>query len=117
MTSLFLSNTLEVSALSSSLSPDKSHYLRIFFYGDAEGTVPTLQLYIEALLCDDFQIDHFKILDTMPLILETELFLYFMLQGGLAKWFPPRLVDWEAHLWDILNTIHDLPTILHQEFA
>ena len=83
--SLSLLNTLEVSMLSSSLSPDKSHYLLISFYGDIKGTVPTLQLYIEAFLCEDFHIDHFEILDTTPLILKAELFLYFTCEGGLAE--------------------------------
>ena len=75
------------------------------------------QLYIEAFLCDDFRIDHFAILKTVPLILEAELFLYYTQEGGLAERFPPRLIDWEARLRDILATIHDLPEILTQGFT
>src|SRR5258708_7951267 len=59
--SLFM---LEVSTLSSSLLPDKSHYLHISFYRDAKGTVLMFQLYIKAFLCDNFRIDNSKILDT-----------------------------------------------------
>ena len=92
------------------------HNLLITFYGDATGVIPTQQLYIEAFLCDNFRIDHFTILETAPLILEAELFLYYT-QGGLAERFPPRLIDWEARLRDILTSIRDLPEILAQEFA
>ena len=108
---------LEVSALSSSLLVNESHNLLITFYGDATGIIPTQQLYIEAFLCDDFRIDHFAILETAPLILEAELFLYYTEEGGLAERFPPRLIDWEARLRDILASIHDLPEILAQGFA
>ena len=95
--------------MSSLLLVHESHNLLITFYGDAEGTVPTLQVYIEAFLCDDFRIDHFEILATVPLILEAELFLYFTPQGGLAERFPPRLIDWEARLRDILADLRHLP--------
>src|SRR5258708_28958051 len=99
MTSSSLLYTLEVSTLSSSLSVEESHYLLIYFYRDTKSTVPTLQLYIEAFLVPDYCIDHFKILETTPLILEAELFLYFTPKpkGGLAEQFPPRLIDWETH--------------------
>ena len=95
----------------------ESHNLLITFYGDATGVIPTYQIYIEAFLCDDFRIDHFAILETAPLILEAELFLYYTTEGGLAERFPPRLIDWEARLRDILTSIHDLPEILAQGFA
>ena len=100
-TSTILSSSspiLEVSTLLSSLLVHESHNLLITLYGDATGVVPTQQLYIEAFLCDDFCIDHFAILETTPLILEAELFLYYTAEGGLAKHFPPRLIDWEARL-------------------
>src|SRR5258708_20766709 len=106
---------LEVSVLSSSLAIEESHFLLIYFYGDAEGTVPTLQLYIEAFLILDYCIDHFEILDTTPLILEAELFLYFMPEGGLAERFPPRLIDWQTHLQDILNTQRHLFALLEAD--
>ena len=108
---------LEVSALSSSLLVHKSHNLLLMLYGDATGVIPTQQLYIEAFLCDDFRIDHFAILETAPLILKAELFLYYTAKGGLAERFPPRLIDWEARLQDILTSIWDLPEILTQGFA
>ena len=53
----------------------------------------------------------------MPLILEAELFLYYSPEGGLAERFPPRLINWEAHLQDILASIRDLLEILTQGFA
>ena len=115
--SLSSSSTLEVSALSLSLSPDESHYLLISFYRDSEGTIPMLQLYIEAFLCNDFCINHFEILDTTPLILEAELFLYFTCKGGLAERFPPRLINWKACLREILDASHDLLTLLETESA
>ena len=74
-------------------------------YVDSTGVIPTQQLYIKAFLSNDFHIDHFAILETAPLILEAELFLYFTPEGGLAKQFPPRLIDWEACLRDILASI------------
>src|SRR5258708_3206767 len=77
--------TLEVSALSSSLLTNKSQNLILSLYSDSEGTTPTQQLYIEAFLCEDFHINHFKILDTAPLILKAELSLYFTAEGGLAE--------------------------------
>ena len=95
--------------MSSSLLVHESHNLLITFYGDAEGVIPTYQVYIEAFLCDNFRIDHFEILETAPLILEAELFLYFTPQGGLAERFPPRLIDWEARLRDILTDLRHLP--------
>ena len=95
--------------MSSSLLVNESHNLLVTFYGDAEGTVPTYQVYIEAFLCNDFRIDHFEILETAPLILEAELFLYFTSEGGLAERFPPRLIDWEARLRDILADLRHLP--------
>ena len=64
------------------------------------------QLYIEAFLCDDFRIDHFQILETTPLVLEAELFLYYTTEGGLAERFPLQLIDWERRLQDILDSIH-----------
>ena len=76
---------LEVSALSSSLVLNKSHFLLIYFYRDAEGTIPTLQLYIEAFLIPNYCINHFEILEATPLILEAELFLYFTPEGALAE--------------------------------
>src|SRR5260370_41580156 len=89
MTFSSFTSALEVSALLSLLALNKSHFLLIYFYGDAEGTVPTLQLYIEAFLVPDYHINHFEILETTPLILEAELFLYFTSEGGLAEQFPP----------------------------
>ena len=95
--------------MSSSLLVHESHNLLITFYGDADGVVPTHQVYIEAFLCDDFRIDHFAILETAPLILEAELYLYYTREGGLAERFPPRLIDWEARLRAILADLRHLP--------
>ena len=86
-------------------------------YGDSTRVIPTQQLYIEAFLCNDFRIDHFTILDTAPLILKAKWFLYYTPEGGLAEHFPPKLIDWEARLRDILASIRDLPEILTQGFA
>ena len=91
--------------LSSSLLVHESHNLLLTLYGNCTGVIPTQQLYIEAFLYDNFCIDHFEILDTTPLILEAESFLYFMSERGLAERFPPRLIDWEVHLQDILASI------------
>ena len=88
---------------------NESHNLLIYFYGDAHGTTPTHQVYIEAFLCDKFRIDHFEILETAPLILEAELYLYYTREGGLAERFPPRLLDWEARLRVILADLRHLP--------
>src|SRR5258708_29920272 len=104
-----------LNCLLSSLVLNESHFLLIYFYRDAEGTVPTLQLYIEAFLILDYHINHFEILDTTPLILEAELFLYFMPEGGLAEQFPPRLVDWQTRLQDILNTQRHLFALLEAD--
>ena len=94
-----------MSALSSLLSLEESHTIRVHFYGNQEGTIPTLELYLEVYLAEEYRIDHFKILDRPPLILEAELYLYFTSDGRLAEWFPPRLVDWERRLQDILDSI------------
>src|SRR5258708_2786904 len=77
--------TLEVSALSSSLSLEESHTIRVHFYGDQEGTIPTLELYLEVFLAEEYCIDHFVILDHTPFILEAELYLYFTLDRRLAE--------------------------------
>src|SRR5258708_33841682 len=103
---------LEVSALSSSLALEESHTIHIHFYGDAEGTVPTLELYLEVFLAEEYCIDHFMILDHAPFILEAELYLYFTSDGLLAERFPPRLVDWEQRTQAILDTIHNLTALL-----
>ena len=106
---------LEVSALSSSLALEESHTIHIHFYGDAEGTVPTLELYLEVFLAEEYCIDHFMILDHAPFILEAELYLYFTSDGLLAERFPPRLVDWEQCAQAILDSIHNLTTLLEDE--
>src|SRR5258708_38744842 len=98
---------LEVSALSSSLSLEESHTIRVHFYSDQEGTIPTLELYLEVYLAEEYHINHFEILDCPPLILEAELYLYFTLDRHLSERFPPRLVDWEQHLQDILDSIRN----------
>ena len=103
---------LEVSALSSSLTIEESHTICIHFYGNQEGTVPTLELYLEVFLAEEYCIDHFVILEHTPFILEAELYLYFTSDGLLAERFPPRLVDWEQHTQAILNSIHDLTALL-----
>src|SRR5260370_40464498 len=71
--------------------------------------VPTLELYIEIFLAEEYQVDHFEILDAAPLILEAELYLYFTADRRLAKRYPPRLVDWQHRLQAILNSIRDSP--------
>src|SRR5258708_39558949 len=112
MTSLSAILTLEVSALSSSLSLEESHTVRIHFYGDEEGIIPTLELYLEVFLTEEYRIDHFVILDHAPFILEAELYLYFTSDGLLAERFPPRLIDWEQRAQAILDSIHDLTALL-----
>src|SRR5258708_6265043 len=112
MTSSSVILTLEVSALSLSLSLEESHTIRIHFYGDQEGTIPTLKLYLEVFLAEEYRIDHFVILDHAPFILEAELYLYFTTNGLLAERFPPRLVDWEQRAQAILDSIHDLTALL-----
>src|SRR5258708_38415415 len=97
--------TLDMSALSSSLALDESHTVLIHFYGDAEGTIPTLEIYAEVFLTETYRIDHYKALDATPLILEAELYLYFTPEGGLAERFPPRLIDWQQRLQAILDSI------------
>src|SRR5260370_28980956 len=107
MTSLSVILTLEVFALSSSLSLEESHTIRVHFYGDQEGTVPTLMLYLEVFLAEEYCINHFEILNHAPLILEAELYLYFTSDGLLAERFPPRLVDW----------CHVQPCDLHDQYT
>src|SRR5260370_11657985 len=105
MTSCFSTFTLDISALSSSLALDESHTVLIHFYGDAEGTTPTLEIYAEIYLADSYRIDHYEELEHTPLILEAELYLYFTRDGGLAERYPPRLVDWRQRLQAILDSI------------
>ena len=97
--------TLEVSTLSSSLALDESHTVLIHFYGDEEGTIPTLDIYAEVYLAETYCIDHYEELEHAPLILEAELYLYFTRDGGLAEHHPPRLVDWQQRLQAILDSI------------
>ena len=101
--------------MSSSLTLDKLYTVHIHFYGDEEGTVPTLELYVEIFLAKEYQVDHFEILDSSPLILEAELYLYFTPDGCLAKHYPPRLVNWQQRLQAILDSIRDLAH--EEEFA
>src|SRR5258708_27512220 len=117
MTSSSAILTLEVSALSSSLALEESHTICIHFYSDQEGTIPTLELYLEVFLTEEYRIDHFVILDHAPFILEAELYLYFTLDGLLAEQFPPRLVDWEQHAQAILDSIHNLTALLKDQPA
>src|SRR5258707_15674008 len=112
MTSYSSTYTLEVSALSSSLALEESHSIRIHFYGDQEGTIPTLELYLKVFLAEEYCINHFVILEHAPFILEAELYLYFTSDGLLAERFPPRLVDWKQHAQAILDSIHNLTTLL-----
>ena len=101
-----------MSTLSSSLAIEESHTIRIHFYSNQEGTVPTLELYLKVFLAEEYCIDHFVILDHTPFILEAELYLYFTSDRLLAEWFPPRLVDWEQRAQAIPDSIHDLTTLL-----
>src|SRR5258707_8037868 len=111
MTSSTSTFTLDVFALSSSLVLDESHTVLIHFYGDAEGTVPTLDIYAKVFLAETYRIDHYKVLEHAPLILEAELYLYFTADRGIAERFPPRIVDWQQQLQAILDSIHDLAPI------
>src|SRR5258708_39942443 len=106
-----------MSALSSSLAVEESHTVLIHFYGDAEGTIPTLDIYAEVYLAETYRIDHYEELEHAPLILEAELFLYFTRDGGLAERHPPRLVDWQQWLQAILDSIRELAPILEEELA
>ena len=105
MTSFVSTSTLDVSALSSSLALDKSHTVLIHFYRDAEGTIPTLDIYAKVFLAETYHINHYKVLDHAPLILEAELYLYFTADGGIAEQYPPRLIDWQQQLQTILDSI------------
>src|SRR5258708_19823821 len=115
MTSCVSTSTLDVSTLSSSLALEESHTVLIHFYGDAERTIPTLEIYAEVYLADNYHIDHYEELEHAPLILEAELYLYFTRDGGLAERHPPRLVDWQLRLQAILDSIQDLPPIIQAE--
>ena len=106
-----------MSALSSSLAIEESHTVLIHFYGDAEGTIPTLDIYAEVYLAENYRIDHYEELEHAPLILEAELFLYFTREGGLAERYPPRLVDWQRRLQDILDSIRVLAPLLEEDLA
>src|SRR5258708_9078050 len=117
MTSCVSMSTLDVSALSSSLALEESHTILIHFYGDAEGTIPTLEIYAEVYLADNYRINHYEELEHVPLILEAELYLYFTRDGGLAERHPPRLVDWQQRLQAILDSIRDLPPTLKPHLA
>src|SRR5258708_25377309 len=117
MTSSSSTSTLEVSTLSSSLALDESHTILIHFYGDKEGTILTLELYAKIFLAEEYRVNHFEILDAVPLILEAELYLYFTSDGRLAEHYPPRLVDWQHHLQAILDSIHNLAPILEEDPA
>src|SRR5258708_26986245 len=107
--------TLDVSTLSSSLAVEESHTVLIHFYGDATRTVPTLEIYTEVYLAENYRINHYKELEHVPLILEAELYLYFTTAGGLAERHPPRLVDWQQRLQAILDSIQELAPILEEE--
>src|SRR5258707_3179849 len=96
---------LDISALSSSLAIEESHTVLIHFYGDATGTIPTLEIYAEVSLANNYRIDHYEELEHAPLVLEAELYLYFTREGGLAERYPPRLVDWQQRLQAILDGI------------
>src|SRR5260370_24545461 len=109
--------TLDVSALSSSLAIEESHMVLIHFYGDAEGTIPTLEIYVEVYLAETYHINHYEELEHAPLILEAELYLYFTADGGLAEQHPLRLVDWQQRLQAILDSIRELAPILEEELA
>ena len=109
--------TLDVSALLSSLALEESHTVLIHFYGDAMGTIPTLEIYTEVYLAETYCIDHYEELEHMPLILEAELYLYFTPNGGLAERYPPQLIDWQQQLQAILDSIRDLAPILEEELT
>ena len=100
--------------MSSSLALEESHTIHIHFYGDQEGTIPTLELYLEVFLAEEYHINHFVILNHVPFILEAELYLYFTSDRLLAERFPPRLVDWEQRIQAILDSIHDLTALLEE---
>src|SRR5258708_902482 len=117
MTSFVSIFTLDVSTLLSSLTLDESHTVLIHFYGDAEGTIPTLDIYAEVFLAETYCIDHYKVLEHAPLILEAELYLYFTADGGIAERYPPRLVDWQQRLQAILDSIRDLAPIINKDLA
>src|SRR5258707_14175787 len=104
MTSCVSTFTLDVSTLLSSLALDESHTVLIHFYGDATGTVPTLEIYAEVFLAETYHIDHYEELEHAPLILKAELYLYFTADGDLAKQYPPRLVDWQWQLQAIFDS-------------
>src|SRR5260370_7200071 len=91
MTSFVSTFTLDVSTLLSSLTVEESHTVLIHFYGDAEGTIPTLNIYAEVYLAETYRIDHYEELEHAPLILEAELFLYFTREEALAESYPPPL--------------------------
>src|SRR5258708_37338416 len=106
-----------MSTLSSSLMLDESHTILIHFYGDAKGTIPTLEVYAKVFLAETYRIDHYEVLEHAPLILEAELYLYFTTDRGLAERYPPRLMDWQQQLQAILDSIRDLAPILEEELA
>src|SRR5258708_34059952 len=106
-----------MSTLSSSLALDESHTVLIHFYGDATGTVPTLEIYAEVFLAETYRIDHYEELEHAPLILKAELYLYFTADRGLAERYPPRLVDWQQRLQAILDSIREIAPILEEELA
>src|SRR5258708_36158973 len=109
--------------IESSRKPGAPHSSRVerqaerYIYGDAEGTVPTLEIYAEVYLAETYRIDHYEELEHAPLILEAELYLYFTPEGGLAERYPPRLIDWQQRLQAILDSIRELAPILEEEFA
>ena len=79
--------------------------------------IPTLEIYAEVYLAENYRIDHYKELEHAPLILKAELYLYFTTDGGLAERYPPRLVDWQQWLQAILDSIRELAPILEEEIA
>ena len=101
----------------SSLAVEESHTVLIHFYGDATGTISTLDIYAEVYLVENYRIDHYKELEHAPLILEAELYLYFTRDRGLAERYPPRLVDWQLQLQAILDSIREFAPILEEELA
>src|SRR5258708_16777673 len=109
--------TLDVSTLSSSLAVEESHTVLIHFYGDATGTIPTLDIYAEVYLAENYRIDHYEELEHAPLILEAELYLYFTRDRGLAERHPPRLIDSQLPLQAILDSIRQLAPVLQEELA